>query len=95
MLPLSLLSPLGQTKIYLYAKPADMRNYAARAFMRSWSVSNVTGGDRAAMVLCIILILSGWPQHGQEPIGGSELPASQRRRSACFQCFELFTRVCT
>ncbi len=25
MLPSSLLSPLGQTKIYLYAKPADMR----------------------------------------------------------------------
>jgi transposase len=25
MLPSSLLSPLGQTKLYLYAKPADMR----------------------------------------------------------------------
>ena len=35
MLPSSLLSPLGQTKIYLYAKPLDMRNYAVTVIMPS------------------------------------------------------------
>ena len=47
MLPSSLLSPLGQTKIYLYAKPLDMRNYAVTVFMRSWATGDAGGGDRA------------------------------------------------
>ena len=47
MLPSSLLSPLGQTKIYLYAKPLDMRNYAEPVFMRSRAAGDVEGGDRA------------------------------------------------
>ena len=47
MLSSSLLSPLGQTKIYLYAKPTDMRNYAGTVFMPSWAVGDAEGGDRA------------------------------------------------
>jgi hypothetical protein len=35
MQPLSLPVPLGQTKIYLYAKDVDMRNYVVTEVMRS------------------------------------------------------------
>jgi hypothetical protein len=54
MLPSSLLSPLGQTKIYLYAKPLDMRNYAVMVIMWSWAAGDAGGGDRARVFLCII-----------------------------------------
>ena len=47
MLPLSLLSPLGQTKIYLYAKPADMRKSfnGLHAIVQSEFRRDIRSGD--------------------------------------------------
>ena len=54
MLPSSFPSALGQTRIYLYAQPADMRNYAVTVIMRSRDALNAIGGDRACVMLCIM-----------------------------------------
>ena len=47
MLPSSLLSPLGQTKIYLYAKPADMRKSfnGLHAIVQSEFGRDIRSGD--------------------------------------------------
>jgi transposase len=47
MLPTSLLSPLGQTKIYLYAKPADMRKSfnGLHAIVQSEFRRDIRSGD--------------------------------------------------
>jgi transposase len=47
MLPSSLLSPLGQTKIYLYAKPADMRKSfnGLHAIVQSEFQRDIRSGD--------------------------------------------------
>jgi transposase len=47
MLPSSLLSPMGQTKIYLYAKPADMRKSfnGLHAIVQSEFRSDIRSGD--------------------------------------------------
>jgi transposase len=47
MLPSSLLSPLGQTKIYLYAKPADMRKSfnGLQAIVQSEFQRDIRSGD--------------------------------------------------
>ena len=47
MLPSSLLSPLGQTKIYLYAKPLDMRKSfdGLHAIVQSEFRSDIRSGD--------------------------------------------------
>ena len=47
MLPLSLLSPLGQTKLYLYAKPADMRKSfnGLHAIVQSEFQRDIRSGD--------------------------------------------------
>jgi transposase len=47
MLPSSLLSPLGQTKIYLYAKPLDMRKSfdGLHAIVQSEFLRDIRCGD--------------------------------------------------
>jgi transposase len=47
MLPSSLLSPLGQTTIYLYAKPADMRKSfnGLHAIVQSEFQRDIRSGD--------------------------------------------------
>jgi transposase len=47
MLPSSLLSPLGQTKIYLYAKPTDMRKSfnGLHAIVQSEFQRDIRSGD--------------------------------------------------